>query len=150
MTDAELRLWHGLRGKQIQGHRFRRQVPIGNFFVDFACVKSKLIVEVDGSQHAVEAERDVARTAWLQSRGYRVIRFWNTDVLRELDGVLEAIRTALLISQEPGPHPDPARETQIAESASTTQCGIVDVESKAADAQHTPAISHRVRSSGRG
>ena len=96
MTDAELRLWHRLRGKQIGGHRFRRQVPIGPYIVDFACVKARLVIEVDGGQHAAGAYLDAERTAWLQSRGYKVMRFWNTQVLQEMDGVLEAIYGALI------------------------------------------------------
>ena len=95
MTDAEVRLWVRLRGKQIGGHRFRRQVPVGPYIVDFACVKAQLIVEVDGSQH-LTLKGDEERTAWLESRGFRMLRFWNNDVLQHTDGVLEAIRVALL------------------------------------------------------
>src|SRR5947209_6693839 len=92
MTDAELRLWLLLRGEQLDGHRFRRQVPIGPYIVDFACLKQKLIVEIDGGQHQAAAETDRKRTEWLQSRGYRVVRFWNTDVLKEGDAVADTIR----------------------------------------------------------
>ena len=95
-TDAEARLWTGLRGKQIAGHRFRRQVPVGSFIADFACLKAHLIVEVDGSQHLAAGRHDDHRTAWLQSRGYRVLRFWDNDVLQRTESVLEAIRLALL------------------------------------------------------
>ena len=110
MTDAELRLWHRLRGKQIEGHRFRRQVPIGPYIVDFVCIRAMLVIEVDGGQHAVEAHLDAERTAWLESRGYRVIRFWNNEVLQEMDGVLETIYRALI---PPTPTlPQRGRETQ--------------------------------------
>jgi very-short-patch-repair endonuclease len=95
MTVAEVRLWTRLQRDQIDGHRFRRQVPIGPYVLDFLCVKSRLAVEVDGGQHAVAAEKDDRRTAWLKERGFRVLRFWNNDVLQETDGVVERIREAL-------------------------------------------------------
>jgi primosomal protein N' (replication factor Y) len=94
MTDAEVRLWMRLRGKQVGGHRFRRQVPMGSYIVDFACLKARLIVEVDGSQH-LASKGDEERTAWLESRGFRVLRFWDNDVLQRTDDVLEAIHVAL-------------------------------------------------------
>src|SRR6266851_8530960 len=84
-TDAEIRLWSRLRRKQREGFRFRRQHPLGPFVVDFFCAAAKLIVEVDGEQHA---DDDDARTHWLEARGYRVIRFWNNEVLANTDGVL--------------------------------------------------------------
>ena len=91
-TDAEARLWLQLRRQQLDGFRFRRQQPIGRYVVDFFCPEAKLIVEVDGGQHADE---NGARTRWLEARGYRVIRFWNNDVLGNTDGVVEKIREAL-------------------------------------------------------
>jgi very-short-patch-repair endonuclease len=96
MTDAEIRLWMRLREKQIGGYRFRRQVPVGPYIVDFLCKKAHLIIEVDGSQHLAAAERDEHRTAWLQSQGLRILRFWNNDVLQRTESVLESIRVALL------------------------------------------------------
>ena len=87
-TDAEIRLWSRLRRKQLDGFRFRRQQPIGPYIVDFFCPDAKLIVEVDGGQHNVEEEKDARRTRWLEARGYRVIRFWNNDVLSNTDGVV--------------------------------------------------------------
>src|ERR1700737_3032235 len=96
MTDAEVRLWVRLRGEQNEGHRFRRQVPIGPYVADFACLKARVIVEVDGGQHADEVERDQRRTEWLASRGFRVLRFWNGEVLQQTDGVVEMIRQALI------------------------------------------------------
>jgi len=86
MTDAEVRLWIRLRGEQIDGYRFRRQVPMGPYVVDFACLKARLVIEVDGGQHAEALERDDRRTAWLEARGFRVLRFWNTDVLQRTEG----------------------------------------------------------------
>ncbi len=71
MTDAEARLWIRLRGQQMDGHRFRRQVPIGPYVVDFVCLKARLLIEVDGGQHAEAVEGDQLRTAWLESRGFR-------------------------------------------------------------------------------
>jgi len=94
MTDAERALWRHLRRKQVAGRRFRRQQPIGEYIVDFACLEKKLVVEVDGGQHA-EEERDAARTRWLEGRGYRVLRFWNTEVLGQMDSVLAAIEESL-------------------------------------------------------
>ena len=94
-TEAEKRLWDALRHRQIDSHRFRRQHPLGAYVVDFVCLAEKLVVEVDGGQHAVDQERDEARTIWLQSRGYRVLRFWNNEVLENTEGVAEAIRIAL-------------------------------------------------------
>jgi adenine-specific DNA-methyltransferase len=95
MTDAEVNLWMRLRGNQLGGHYFRRQVPMGSYIVDFVCVKAHLIIEVDGSQHLKAAKHDEQRTAWLQSRGYRVLRFWDNDVLQHQNAVLESIRLAL-------------------------------------------------------
>jgi adenine-specific DNA-methyltransferase len=105
MTDAEARLWNRLRGEQFDGHRFRRQVPIGPYVVDFACLKARLVIEVDGGQHAEAIEADRRRTAWLESRGFRALRFWNVDVLQQTEGVLESIRVALS-----GPPPYPPRK----------------------------------------
>jgi very-short-patch-repair endonuclease len=105
MTDAEVNLWMRLRANQLAGHYFRRQVAIGTYIVDFICVKSRLIVEVDGSQHLNAVEHDQVRTAWLQSRGYRVLRFWDNDVLQRQPAVLESILIAL---QETPTLPSPA------------------------------------------
>src|SRR5581483_6772206 len=91
MTDAERRLWSRLRRKQVEGHRFRRQVPIGPYVVDFACLSANLVVKVDGSHHDVEEPREAARTHWLKSRGYRVVRYGNRQVLSETDLVVEDI-----------------------------------------------------------
>ena len=98
MTDAENRLWFRLRGKRAGGYRFRRQVPLGPYIVDFACIEAQLVVEVDGSQH-LNSKDDQGRTAWLESRNFRVLRFWDNDVLQRTSSVLETIRIAL--SQAP-------------------------------------------------
>ncbi len=96
MTDAERKLWAKLRGKALDDYRFRRQQPIGPYIVDFYCSRKNLVVELDGGQHDdLCAEHDRKRTLWLEARGYRVMRFWNTDVMRNLDGVLDELSRAL-------------------------------------------------------
>jgi very-short-patch-repair endonuclease len=104
MTDAEWRLWYRLRAHRFLGLGFRRQVPMGHYIVDFVCEQSSLIVELDGGQHAETHAHDAERTRWLEERGYRVIRFWNNDVLANTEGVLEAIAAALNLPL-PGPPP---------------------------------------------
>jgi lysyl-tRNA synthetase class 2 len=93
-TDAELRLWRFLRNRT-QQFKFRRQHPIGGYIVDFVCLEKKLIVELDGSQHIDQADYDGARTAALEGAGYRVLRFWDNDVLTKTDSVLQVIYDAL-------------------------------------------------------
>ena len=90
-TDAEQAVWRLLRAKQAGGYGFRRQVPIGRYIVDFVCPSERLIVELDGGQHAENAVADARRTRWLESEGYRVMRVWNSDALANPEGVLEAI-----------------------------------------------------------
>ena len=97
MTDAEQALWRNLRDRQVEGCRFRRQVPIGRYIVDFACLERRLIVEVDGGQHEVNQADDAVRDAWLKKEGYRVLRLWNNDVLSNREGVLQKIAEALAI-----------------------------------------------------
>lgn len=94
MTDAERRLWSRLRRRKLHGRRFRRQHPIGPFIADFACPEEKLVIELDGGQHAERKEQDAARTRWLAARGYRVLRFWNNDVLTQTDAVVQVIAAA--------------------------------------------------------
>src|SRR5215475_2266514 len=112
-TDAERRLWYRLRARQIDGAKFVRQDPIGPYVVDFVCRGLRLIVEVDGGQHATD-KRDAVRDAWLSDRGYRVLRFWNNDVLGNTEGVLESIAAALSEAAHaqnrgsaPSPRPSP-------------------------------------------
>jgi very-short-patch-repair endonuclease len=93
-TPAEARLWQRLRRRQLNGHYFRRQHPIGNFIVDFYCAKAHLVVEVDGDIHDMQEEYDAARSDWLEERGCRVIRFTNQEISRDLDAVLESILAA--------------------------------------------------------
>ncbi|MGB3865695.1 MAG: DUF559 domain-containing protein [Xanthobacteraceae bacterium] len=106
-TDAERKLWRRLRALPCAAH-FRRQATIGPYFADFACHTNRLVIEVDGGQHAGSAV-DATRTADLEARGYRVLRFWNNDVLGNIDGVLEVIIDALRVSP-PTPAPSPPQE----------------------------------------
>ncbi len=92
-TEAEIRLWQRLRDRQLYGAKFRRQTPVAPYIADFMCDEARLIVEVDGGQHSLEADTD--RTAWLESQGFRVIRFWNHDVLQNTGGILERIQEEL-------------------------------------------------------
>jgi very-short-patch-repair endonuclease len=100
-------LWRHLRSLETKGTHFRRQVPIGIYVADFACLASHLIVELDGSQHGSEPvkARDETRTRWLRSEGYRVLRFWNNDIVSNLDGVMETIYAALYDSRDAEPAP---------------------------------------------
>ena len=91
MTDAERALWRHLRGQQVAGYKFRRQHPLGAYIVDFVCLDALLVIEVDGGQHAERQRYDQERTDWLQQRGYRVLRFWNHEVLANGQAVMEAI-----------------------------------------------------------
>ena len=106
MTDAEATLWRRLRSGQLAGAKSRRQVPIGGFITDFCSRKPKLVVEVDGGQHAEDALQDAARTRVLAAHGYTVLRFWNDDVLTNTDGVLVAIAQAVT-ARNPAPSPSP-------------------------------------------
>jgi very-short-patch-repair endonuclease len=101
-TDAESVLWYRLRSRRLNGHKFVRQEPVGPYIADFICRESRLVIEVDGGQHA-DNRRDVVRDKWLSEHNYRVLRFWNNDVSRNLVSVLDAIAAALV---EGRPHPD--------------------------------------------
>jgi very-short-patch-repair endonuclease len=98
-TEAEKKLWSRLRARQLDNVKFKRQVPLCGYVVDFAALESKLIVEVDGGQHAERTNADMERSKMLESAGYHVIRFWNNEVLRNIDGVLEAILQELHLSR---------------------------------------------------
>ena len=94
MTEAEIRLWQRLRGRQVAGCKFRRQHPFMNYVLDFVCLERRLVVEVDGGQHS-ESERDQLRDGRLQEAGFQVLRFWNNQVLQDIDSVVEVIWAAL-------------------------------------------------------
>jgi very-short-patch-repair endonuclease len=111
MTEAEAKLWRLLRAKRLESFKFRRQQPIGPFIADFVCQSQRLIVEADGSQHADNAA-DAMRTAWLNERGYCVLRFWNADILQRSADVMATIYAALLQPLSPlavGESPSPSR-----------------------------------------
>ena len=97
MTDAERVLWGALRSRQLAGCKFRRQQPLGRFVVDFVCLEKRLVIEVDGGQHAEQdqAAHDAQRTAWLEANDFRVLRFWDHEVLQQLAGVKETILSEL-------------------------------------------------------
>ena len=134
-TNAEKRLWYFLHKKQLDGLRFRRQEPIGNFVADFVCPALRLVIEVDGGQHGVRTAKDAARTAWLQAQGYSVVRFWNTEVMDNIEGVLATIREeAQALQNAPPPHTSPSSEGEVgarsapggggaAQAAHRSQCG---------------------------
>ena len=111
-TTAEQRLWYHLRAHRFMGFKFKRQKPIGRYIVDFICMEHRLIIEIDGGQHAEQVTYDQRRDAWLRNQGYTVLRFWNNDVMQELEGVLEQIRSALVNSLSPGPSPASGRGEQ--------------------------------------
>ena len=94
LTDAEMRLWMYLRRRQLNGAHFRKQCPIWPYIADFACLELKLIIELDGGQHA-DSVTDTVRDAWLSAHGYRTLRFWNNDVLQNTEGVIAMITEAL-------------------------------------------------------
>jgi very-short-patch-repair endonuclease len=101
-TDAEKHLWYFLRARRLKGFKFRRQHLIYPYIVDFVCIEKKLIIELDGGQHAENFSYDEKRSLFLKSKGYRVIRFWNTEVFTETEGVLMLILRAL---QDKSPSP---------------------------------------------
>lgn len=127
-TGAEKCLWQHLRNRRLAGWKFRRQTPIGPYVVDFVCQEQKLIVEVDGGHHEAQAEDDKLRTAWLESQGFRVIRFWNNEVMTNLDGVIAVI---LETSEHPHPSPLPSRERKLSPSSPSKADGRDKGESKA-------------------
>lgn len=103
-TEAEKLLWNHLRAKQLHCLRFRRQEPIGRYIVDFLCYEVRMVIEVDGGQHAERKLFDKERDDWFVSQGFRVLRFWDNDVLTNIEGVLEKIREQIT------PSPSPSRQ----------------------------------------
>jgi adenine-specific DNA-methyltransferase len=104
-TEAEKLLWRELRYWQVDGHKFRRQQPLGSYIVDFVCLEKKLIVEVDGGQHAEQRDYDSERDASLRQQGYKILRFWNTEVLAHRTSVIEKIYD--MLKSTPFLHPSP-------------------------------------------
>jgi very-short-patch-repair endonuclease len=109
-SPAERWLWQYLSSSQLGGHKFSRQIPVGPYFVDFVCRNAKLVVELDGYSHDVRIEYDAARTRFIEAQGYRVIRFNNEDVIKNVEGVLTMIGLALAESSLPTPNPSRLRE----------------------------------------
>lgn len=95
-TDAERKLWYLLKNRNFSGYKFRRQFSIGPYIVDFCCMKRRLIVELDGSQHVLKANQDKKRTTYLENQGYKVIRFWDDEVFKKTNSVLEKILLELI------------------------------------------------------
>jgi very-short-patch-repair endonuclease len=103
LTDAERLLWMYLRAQRFGGHKFRRQHPLGPYVLDFVCVGARLVVEADGGQHVASA-RDVERDEWLHKQGFRLLRFWNHEILNDTEAVLTSVLQAL---ENPLPNPSP-------------------------------------------
>jgi len=95
LTDVESLLWQALRNRRLNGYKFRRQVPVNRYIVDFMCNSIKLIIEIDGGQHLEQQNYDSVRTHYLESRGYKVLRYWNNDVLTNIEGILTSLTLAL-------------------------------------------------------
>ena len=103
MTDAERKLWQYLRAGRLGGLKFRRQHPVPPYVIDFCCVERRVLVELDGSQHS--QQKDAARTGYLEAQGWRVLRFWDNDVLQQTEAVIDAIWNTI---GKPDPHPNPS------------------------------------------
>jgi very-short-patch-repair endonuclease len=108
MTETEQFVWQRIRYCQLRGFRFRRQAPIGPYIADFVCFEAKLILELDGGQHAVRADADAIRTQWLESQGFRVFRVWNHEAFQEWDAIAETVATILV--ERSGSRSDGQRE----------------------------------------
>jgi very-short-patch-repair endonuclease len=109
-TDVERLLWRHLRMWQLDGYKFRRQQPIGNYIVDFVCLEKRLIIELDGGQHVEQLKYDTERDAWLRAQGFSVLRFWNNEVLQNSDGVKQVIFKALQSTPFLNPSPQGGRK----------------------------------------
>jgi very-short-patch-repair endonuclease len=123
-TDAERALWFRLRNRRLNGWKFRRQVSIDRYVVDFSCEAARLIIELDGGQHAERTEDDAKRTQVLEAMGYLVLRFWNNDVLKNTDGVLESIVSTLNQVTPVPPHPSPLPDGERGPSGVARKDGV--------------------------
>ncbi len=110
-TEVERLLWGHLKTRQLEGIKFRRQQPIGRYIVDFVSFEKKIVIEIDGGQHSVGKNRDEERDNWLGAQGFKVLRFWNNEILENIEGVLEVIRDHCLF--HPPLNPLPSREGEI-------------------------------------
>ncbi len=127
-TDAENKLWHALKGKQLEGHKFRRQQPIGSYIVDFYSSEARLVIELDGGQHGEQQAYDEKRTTFLEAQGYRVLRFWNNEVLANVEGVLEVIAGALRTPPHDSSTADAALSSAPPQGGSESVCYILSRE----------------------
>jgi very-short-patch-repair endonuclease len=154
-TNAERTLWFRLRDRRLAGQKFRRQFPIDRFVVDFFCADAHLIIELDGGQHAVREHADQQRTKVLEAMGYLVLRFWNNDVLKNINGVLEEISTALNSHRSEPPHPNPLpskeRKSHFRESNKSRQQQVPVTSPRRGEVERPPIKSGgaRVRGFGR-
>lgn len=119
-TDAERLLWQKLRFWQVDGRKFRRQQPLGGYIVDFVCLEGRLIVELDGGQHADRNAYDKKRDDWLRNQGFVILRFWNHDVLNNIDGVMEQILDSLKNTPYLNPSPQGGRRLRRRKSGSSS------------------------------
>ena len=120
LTDAERILWRHLRLRQMGAFKFRRQQPIDNYIVDFICFERRLILEIDGGHHSEQPARDAKRDEWLREQGFTVLRFWNNEVLEEIEAVKERIFSALNLCSDPPPLSSPARGEEIPDTNTRT------------------------------
>jgi very-short-patch-repair endonuclease len=128
-TDAEMALWRQLRNRSLFGCKFRRQFPIGWYIVDFVSVEAKLVIELDGGQHAERVAYDTARDRSLRKQGFEVLRFWNCDVFENLDGVLTAIAEALAKRGICAcPHPTPLPEGEGVQKEASLRSAACSIE----------------------
>ena len=109
-TEVERFLWSYLRRSQLEGFKFRRQQPLGKYIVDFVNFRKKIVIEVDGGQHAIKRVKDRERDKWLRKEGFEILRFWDNEVLENIEGVLKVVRDKLLLSPHPNPLPQGERE----------------------------------------
>jgi very-short-patch-repair endonuclease len=106
-TEAEKLLWKHVRARQLDNFKFRRQQQIDNYIVDFVCFEKRLVIELDGGQHSVQTQMDLIRDNYLRDQGFKILRFWNNEIMKNINGVMEVIRETLISS--PSPYPSPAR-----------------------------------------
>lgn len=129
MTYAERVLWREVRAHRFAGFKFKRQEPLGLYVVDFVCYQARLIVELDGGQHALQQEADAQRTRWLESRGFRVLRFWNNDVFSNIAGVMHEIERSLVSPLSPSPRPSPVKGEGVLTAAPSAPSAMAEHES---------------------
>ena len=120
LTDAERLLWGKLRLWQVEGFKFRRQQPLGWYIVDFVCLEKRLVIEIDGGQHAQQANYDTERDAWLRNQGFSVLRFWNNDVLKNIDAITELIAKNL----QSTPYLNPSPQEAVSQCDKTRSCHV--------------------------